>query len=103
LNRYLVEFSIPDALWANATSLPAPPVGWDAIPTGKVSLDVGDAWLKANRSAVLVVPSVIVAEESNVLINPLHPDARRIVARKVRKWTYDPRLLGPNPGTSART
>jgi RES domain-containing protein len=98
LNRYLVEFSIPDALWADAIALPAPPVGWDAIPTGKVSLDVGDAWLKSNRSALMIVPSVIVAEESNVLINPLHPDTRQVAARKVRKWSYDPRLMSsPTP------
>ena len=97
LNRYLVELSIPDALWSDAHAVPAPPVGWDAIPTGKVSLDAGDAWLKGNRSALMIVPSVIVREESNVLINPLHPDARRIAARKVRKWLYDPRLMGPDP------
>jgi RES domain-containing protein len=52
-----------------------------------------DRWLKANTSALLVVPSVIVGEERNVLINPLHPDAGRIVAHKLRKWTYDPRLM----------
>jgi RES domain-containing protein len=97
LNRYLVELSIPDALWADAFDLSAPPVGWDAIPTGKVSLDAGDAWLKSAGSALMIVPSVIVGEESNVLINPLHPDARRIAARKVRKWTYDPRLLSVSP------
>lgn len=102
LNRYLVEFSIPEALWANAVDLSKPPVGWDAIPTGKVSLDAGDAWLKGNRSALMIVPSVIVAEEVNVLINPLHPDTRQVAVRKVRKWTYDPRLLGPNPGASLR-
>jgi hypothetical protein len=28
-----------------------------------------------------------------VLINPLHPDANGIKARKVRKWGYDPRLM----------
>jgi RES domain-containing protein len=93
LNRYLVELTIPDAVWNGATALPAPPVGWDAIPVGKVSLDEGDRWLKANTSALLVVPSVIVGEERNVLINPLHPDAGRITARKVRKWGYDPRLM----------
>jgi RES domain-containing protein len=93
LNRYLVELAIPDDVWERATALIAPPVGWDAIPTGKVSLDEGDRWLKANRSAVLLVPSVIVAEERNVLINPLHPDAGRITARKVRKWIYDTRLM----------
>jgi RES domain-containing protein len=93
LNRYLVEFTIPEALWTAARSLPAPPVGWDAIPTGKVSLDEGDAWLKARDSALMIVPSAIVPEECNVLINPLHPDASRIGARKTRKWVYDPRLM----------
>jgi RES domain-containing protein len=98
LNRYLVELVIPDEVWARATSLLPPAVGWDAIPAGKVSLDEGDRWLKAGRSAVLIVPSVIVGEERNVLINPLHPDARRIAAHKVRKWTYDPRLMRASAG-----
>ena len=43
-------------------------------------------------SALLRVPSVIVPEEANVLVNPAHPDSRRITARKVRRWLYDPRL-----------
>jgi RES domain-containing protein len=98
LNRYLVKLTIPDAVWSRASRLPAPPVGWDAIPAGKVSLEEGDRWLKANRSAVLIVPSVIVDEEANVLINPLHPDARQIAATKVRKWTYDPRLMRSGVG-----
>jgi hypothetical protein len=38
------------------------------------------------------VPSVIVPEEQNVLLNPNHPDARRVRSLKVRKWTYDVRL-----------
>ncbi|TQK07953.1 RES family NAD+ phosphorylase [Herbaspirillum sp. SJZ107] len=93
LNRYLVELAIPDDVWQRAITLHAPPVGWDAIPTGKVSLDEGDRWLKANRSALMIVPSVIVQEEWNVLVNPMHPDAAAIKARKVRKWSYDPRLV----------
>ena len=68
------------------------PVGWDAIPTGKVSLDLGDAWINEKRSALLLVPSVIVPEESNALINPAHPDAAEITATKVRKWLYDARI-----------
>jgi RES domain-containing protein len=84
---------IPEAVWKRATSLTPPPVGWDAIPAGKTSLDEGDKWLRANHSAVLLIPSVIVGEELNVLINPLHPDTQHIKARKVRKWVYDPRLM----------
>lgn len=94
LNRYLVEISVPEALFAKATTLEAAslPVGWDAEPPGKVSTDAGLGWLKVKSSALLFVPSVIVPEEQNVLINPLHPDAASITAKKVRKWTYDPRL-----------
>jgi RES domain-containing protein len=93
LNRYLVELAIPDEVWERATSLLPPAIGWDAIPAGKVSLDEGDRWLKANTSALLVVPSVIVGEECNVLINPMHPDTQKISVHKVRKWVYDPRLM----------
>lgn len=95
-NRYLVKMSVPQATWAareerDAASLP---VGWDAEPAGKVSLDVGDSWIDDKTSALLVVPSVVVPEEHNVLINPAHPDAKGIAAQKVRKWLYDPRLIG---------
>jgi RES domain-containing protein len=93
-NRYLVEIDVPDEVWTAAES-PDPstlPVGWDAEPAGLVSIRHGSAWVASLRSALLLVPSVIVPEERNALINPLHPDAAKIKARKVRKWLYDPRL-----------
>ena len=94
LNRFLVRIEVPDELWqARRTLTPADlPVGWSAIPEGKVSLDIGDGWLQDARTALLAVPSVIVPEESNVLINPLHPQAAGIHAAKVRPWFYDQRL-----------
>jgi RES domain-containing protein len=95
MNRYLVAIDIPDAVWAaRAVETPASlPVGWDAVPTGKVSLDFGDAWLSGRRDAVLVLPSVIVPEDQIILINPQHPDAVALTAAKLRKWLYDPRLF----------
>jgi RES domain-containing protein len=93
LNRYLVRIAIPEAVWeATITLDAAAAVGWDAIPTGKVSLDAGDAWAAGGASALLRVPSVIVPEEYNVLINPLHPDAKSITASKLRRWHYDARM-----------
>lgn len=95
LNRYLVKIEVPDAVWNAAQILDASGhVGWDAVPTGKVSLDVGDAWSEALTSALLIVPSVLIPEENNVLINPAHPDAGLLAARKIRRWLYDPRLRG---------
>lgn len=94
LNRYLVEITVPDDLWASAQveSAQTLPVGWDAEPAGLVSIRAGTDWVREARSTLLLVPSVIVPEEHNALINPAHPDARRIKSRKVRKWLYDPRL-----------
>lgn len=94
LNRYLVRIDIPDDVWNAAVVLTATsaPVGWDAIPTSKVSLDAGDAWAASAVSALILVPSVIVPEEHNVLINPIHAHAKTITASKVRKWQYDARM-----------
>jgi len=92
LNRYLVKIDIPAALWRTRETASLP-VGWDACPPGKVSLDFGGEWLTSGRSAVMVVPSAIVPEDSVILINPLHPKAAGITASKTRKWLYDPRLF----------
>ena len=94
LNRFLVRIDIPVAVWAarHVMRVADLAVGWSAIPEGKVSLDVGDAWLQSGGAAVLIVPSVIVPEESNVLINAGHPSAAMICASKVRPWYYDARV-----------
>jgi RES domain-containing protein len=92
LNRYLVRLDVPDDVWA-ARQVLAPPGGWNALPAGMTSVQAGDSWLSRKVSALLVVPSVIVPEESNVLINPLHLDAARIAATVTRKWRYDARYF----------
>lgn len=94
LNRYLVEIRIPDAVWkaAERASAESLPVGWDAEPAGMTSVRFGSAWAGRNRSALLLVPSIVVPEEPNILINPAHPDAAKLTAHKLRKWLYDPRL-----------
>ena len=101
LNRYLVEIEVPDDMMASAEVLdPDKAIGWDAEPAGQVSIAFGTEWVKSRRSLLLIVPSVIVPEESNLLINPGHPDAGQISARKVRKWLFDARMgrrIGRSP------
>jgi RES domain-containing protein len=93
-NRYLVEISIPDRVWtaAQRETPMSLPVGWDAEPAGRASTSFGTGWLRSGRSAILLIPSTIVAEEFCVLLNPAHPDSARISALKSRRWLYDPRL-----------
>ena len=94
LNRYLVELTLPAAAWAAATTLdPDALVGWDAAPAGRASLDWGTRWAGGGASLLARVPSVIVPEEFNVLINPAHAAIATVQARKVRRWLYDARLV----------
>ena len=93
LNRYLVRIHVPRVLWDARSKLDrVRHVGWDAEPAGKVSMNWGTAWVQARTALLAEVPFVIVLEEHNILINPLHPDAVKLTAVKVRKWTYDLRI-----------
>ncbi len=92
-NRFLVRIDVPNDVWAaRQMCSPPPPVGWNAIPEGSVSRNEGSAWLKGGTSALLAVPSVIIDEEDNILINPGHVDSVRIAASKVRRFVYDHRV-----------
>lgn len=93
LNRYLIKVTVPAAAWEAAVELDGSTrVGWDAEPAGKASLDWGATWLTAGTSLLARVPSVVVPEEFNVLVNPSHPDVAGVKAEKIRKWLYDTRL-----------
>jgi RES domain-containing protein len=96
LNRYLVEITVPDAIWAAREVLDTHKldVTWAAIPAGRASVKHGADWIKRASAALLVVPSVIVPEEPAVVINTNHPDAAGLKARIVRLFEYN-RLFRP--------
>jgi RES domain-containing protein len=91
-NRFLIRIDIPDHIWRNREVL-ALPGGWDAVPSGMASRKAGDEWIRSARSSLSEVPSVIVPEEKNILINPSHPDVSKMVATILKKWIYDPRFF----------
>lgn len=91
LDRYLVEIDMPPVVWKARIKLDTGklPAQWDAIPAGMASARVGSKWLASQTSAVLLLPSVIVPEESVALINPAHPHALSITARAIRRFDYN--------------
>jgi RES domain-containing protein len=91
LNRYVIEISVPDEVWATsrlAVSEHDLPVGWNAIPAGQQSIAFGSHWFNECQSAILHVPSVIVPEERIAVVNCKHPLADRLAARAVRRYEY---------------
>jgi len=86
------EIEIPDDLIARLPPAPLPQK-WRVEPPDTGTMQIGDAWFRAAQSAVLAVPSAIVPEESNHLLNPQHSDYLRITIHPPRAFSFDPRLI----------
>lgn len=68
------------------------PDGWEQSDL-RVARAIGDAWIRQRRTAVLVVPSVVARKEGNVLLNPQHPDFKKITVARPEAVIWDARLF----------
>lgn len=86
---------LPDGLLALEVELPDDSIEHVAAasPDRAKSQALGDEWLEATRTLLLSVPSVIVPQERNVLINPNHPRMRDVVMRSEAPFEIDHRLM----------
>ena len=75
------------------------PDNWNACPFRESSQKIGDRWLKELRSLAMRVPSVVIPESYNYLVNPLHPDFPRAVIGKPAKFEFDPRVFASEKRT----
>lgn len=73
---------------------PRLPPSWKRMPATRATAAFGDEWIQSARSAVMRVPSAVVPEEWNYLVNPAHPDFPKLVIGRPRNLKPDPRL-GP--------
>lgn len=85
------EIEIPEraAIQVRESSLPR---DWRAEEPAPSTQGLGSEWQASGRSAVLVVPSVIVPQEFCVLINPEHPDTDKILVNYPEPFQFDRRL-----------
>lgn len=68
------------------------PTGWDELPTSASAQGLGRTWLEKGETLAMRVPSVILPEESNVIVNPLHTDYAQVKLTVVRPFTFDQRM-----------
>lgn len=69
--------------------------GWDNLHDMSVAQAFGRDWIENRRSALLLVPSVVTAgRDTNVIVNPDHPDAARISVGPETPFALDSRLFG---------
>lgn len=69
------------------------PPDWRDEPGPVSTRRLGDRWLAEARSVALRVPSVIIPGESNVLLNPQHPEFARLRPGTAQPFSFDPRLI----------
>lgn len=85
-----VEF---DAALVERAALHSLPGDWRVEPPPPSTKQLGDEWVRSARSAILALPSVIIPGELNFLLNPAHPDFKKIVIGTPEEFAFDPRLL----------
>lgn len=91
-DRFYVEIEIPDETTILEVNLEDLPSDWDAKPPTQTTQIIGDDFVFQNEAAVLKVPSSIVPQEFNYLINPNHPDAKSIRVISQTPMKFDSRF-----------
>ena len=69
------------------------PLNWLQYPPPIETQQLGDRWVAEGRSCVLAVPSTVVTQDVNYILNPTHPAFSSLLIGPPTQFTIDPRLL----------
>jgi RES domain-containing protein len=83
---------IPDYLKIEAMEEKTLPEGWNKTNKYSVCQDIGSAWFAAGNTVILKVPSALVPQENNYILNTLHPDFKNIRLIKSEEFYFDSRF-----------
>jgi RES domain-containing protein len=87
-----IECILPDSLPTRRVDVSALPARWRRGMDESLR-SVGDNWIRSGETAALFVPSAAIPGEWNVLLNPAHPDFRRVKIQKPRPFDFDLRMF----------
>lgn len=91
-DRYYVAIEIPDDITIQEVKLEDLPEDWNSNPPTLTTQTIGDDFVNYNEAAILKVPSSIVPQEFNYLINPNHLEASKIKVLSTTKIIFDSRF-----------
>ena len=69
------------------------PVDWRSLPAPATLKRIGDEWEESMQSCILEVPSAVVSQESNFILNPKHPEFGSLEIGDPIGFETDPRLV----------
>ena len=87
-----IKAEIPDDLEIEYMNIDQLPSDW-YLSSSKSSLQaLGNEWIDSARNPILAVPSAIVPQEFNYLINPLHPQCDQLIIGLPQPFNFDVRM-----------
>lgn len=66
---------------------------WDSLPPSESTQKIGQQWIERAKHTILKIPSTVIKEEHNFLINPAHPDFSVIQFGEPQRFEFDERLI----------
>jgi RES domain-containing protein len=96
-----VPADVPKGVYDDRTVIEvgALPMGWRSYPAPEELARIGSRWLLDGESLLLDVPSAVIPEERNVLVNPRHPDFSKIIFGDTEPFSFDPRIMAKLRGS----
>ena len=89
-----VAADVPESVSVEAVAVRDLPRDWRRHPAPEILGERGTEWARSGRTAVLAVPSALVPRERNFLLNPAHPEFRKIRPHAPEPFALDARLRG---------
>ena len=89
----MLTIFVPDDLSSKKLFLKDLPPNWNSFPYLNSTQYVGDRFVEENKYCLLVVPSVVTQGDHNILINPRHPDCKRIKIVQTERFPFDRRIF----------
>jgi RES domain-containing protein len=89
----ILVIEVPDDLKTEITEKKLLPEGWNRFDKYRVCQEIGSAWFISGKTAILKVPSVLVPQEYNYILNTLHPEFKSIRLVDAEEFNFDSRFL----------
>jgi len=84
---------LPDDLKTEELMEDQLPDGWNQPGNYKACQEIGSSWFSAKRTAILKVPSALIPQEYNFVLNTEHMDFKRILPAGTEDFLFDPRII----------
>jgi RES domain-containing protein len=88
-----IEIDVPRRVTVEAFDKDTLPRNWRRYPAPASVQRLGNAWLDRISACILRIPSALFPSEGNFLINPTHPDARKLRVVRRAPFRFDQRLV----------